>query len=156
MRQPSSAFNDGLEMRRTNHKRSWDEGAAAVETAIALFVLLLMILGIIEFGTALYSYNTMRLAVEQAGRYAMLQATIPPTNVPPPCNTVACAEAKMKTILTTAAVCAVPAAGQICVNATGPAGANPPTMTLTASYRFNFIALAGQFTMTAQGTFPLD
>jgi Flp pilus assembly protein TadG len=156
MRQPSYAFNDGLEMRRANHKRSWDEGAAAVETAIALFVLLLMILGIIEFGTALYSYNTMQLAVEQAGRYAMLQATIPPTNVPPPCNTVACAEAKMKTILTTAAVCAVPAAGQICVNATPPAGANPPTMTLTAAYNFNFIGFGGPFTMTAQGTFPLD
>jgi Flp pilus assembly protein TadG len=151
-----SAFNDGIEMRGTNHRRSWDEGAATVETAITLFLLLSLILGIIEFGTALYSYNTMQLAVEQAGRYAMLQATIPPTNVPPPCGTVACAEAKMQTILTTAAVCTTPTAGQICVNATGPAGANPQTMTLTASYRFNFIALAGPFTMTAQGTFPLD
>ena len=69
-------------MRGTNHRRSWDEGAATVETAITLFLLLSLILGIIEFGTALYSYNTMQLAVEQAGRYAMLQATIPPTNVP--------------------------------------------------------------------------
>jgi hypothetical protein len=29
-------------------------------------------------------------------------------------------------------------------------------MTLTAKYNFNFIALAGAFTMTSQANFPLD
>jgi Flp pilus assembly protein TadG len=136
-------------MRRHNPRRGWDEGAAAVEAAIGLSVLLFMILGIIEFGTALYSWNTMQLSVQQAGRYAMVKYASGST-----CN-ASCAETQMQTVLTTAAVCTTPTAGQICVNAATTAG-TPSTMTLTAKYRFDFIALAGPFTMTAQGTFPLD
>jgi Flp pilus assembly protein TadG len=129
-----------------NPKRGWEEGAAAVEAAISLSLPLLLILGIFEFGTALYSWNTMQLAVQQAGRYAMVNnATI----------TAATAETQMQGVLTTAAICTSPTAGQICVNATTAAG-TPSTMTLTAQYRFNLIALAGPFTMTAQATFPLD
>jgi Flp pilus assembly protein TadG len=133
-------------MRRCVPIRGSDEGATAVEAAICLFLLFLLILGIIEFGMALYSWNTMQLAVQQAGRYAMIKnATI----------TAAMAEDQMKSVLTTAAVCTTPTAGQICVDATTAAG-TPSTMTLTATYRFNLIALAGPFTMTAQATFPLD
>jgi Flp pilus assembly protein TadG len=133
-------------MRRRNLQRGWEEGAAAIEAAITLSLFLFLILGIIEFGTALYSWNTMQLAVEQAGRYAMVNsATVTP----------ATAEAQMQTVLTSAAVCTAPAAGQICVDATIAAG-SPSTMTLTAKYNFNFLALAGSFTMTNQATFPLD
>lgn len=117
-----------------------------VEAAISLSVLLLLILGIIEFGMALYSWNTMQLAVQQAGRYAMVYNAT--------CGT-SCAETQMQGVLTSAAVCTAPTAGQICVNATTAAG-SPSTMTLTAKYNFNFLALAGSFTMTSQGTFPLD
>jgi hypothetical protein len=34
-------------------------------------VLLLLIVGSVEFGRAFWTYNTMLLAVEEAGRYAM-------------------------------------------------------------------------------------
>jgi hypothetical protein len=50
-----------------------------------------------------------------------------------------------------------PSPGQICVSATTPSTqTNPPTMTLTAGYRFNFITLWAPFAMTSQATFPLD
>ena len=53
-------------------RRGWDEGAAAVEAAIALGVLIVLVLGIIEFGVAFYNLNTMELVIEEAGRYAMV------------------------------------------------------------------------------------
>jgi Flp pilus assembly protein TadG len=127
--------------------RASEGGATAVEAAICLFLLLSLIFGICEFGTALYSWNTMQLAVQQAGRYVMVNNATATTTT---------AETQMQSVLTTAAVCTTPTAGQICVNATTTAG-TPKTMTLTASYQFNLTALLpGPFTMTAQATFPLD
>lgn len=128
-----------------------DEGAVAVEAAITFSALLLLLLGIIEFGTALWQWNTMELAVEQAGRYVMINNANPTCNV----NIPSCAETQMQAILTNATVCTAPAAGKICVSASPPAG-SPPTTTLTAKYNFNFLALAGAFTMTSQAAFPLD
>jgi Flp pilus assembly protein TadG len=138
-----------IAVRRKGRRRGWDEGAAAVEAAIILNVLLLLIFGIIEFGTALWQWNTMQLAVQQAGRYAMIKS-----GASPPCDT-SCAETQMQAVLTSAAICTTPTAGQICVSASTSAG-SPSTMTLTAKYNINFVALAGAFTITSQATFPLD
>jgi Flp pilus assembly protein TadG len=136
----------GRAMFRRIPQLGWDEGAAMVEAAITLSVFLFLLLGIIEFGMALFSWNTMQLAIGQAGRYAMVNNTT--------CGT-SCAETQMQSVLTTAAVCTTPSAGQICVSATTAAG-SPATMTLTAKYNFNFLVLTGPFTMTSQATFPLD
>ena len=57
---------------RRNRARRRDEGTAAVEAAFIAPILFLAILGIVEFGIALWQWNTMLLAVEQAGRYAMI------------------------------------------------------------------------------------
>jgi Flp pilus assembly protein TadG len=130
---------------RKTSRRRWDEGAAAVEAALVLPVLFLLILGIIEFGTALWQWNTMLLAVEQAGRYVMVNNAS--------CDT-SCAQVQMQAILPAASVCATPTAGQICVSASTSAG-TPSTMTLTAAYNFNLLALFGPFTITSQGTVPL-
>jgi Flp pilus assembly protein TadG len=155
-----------IDTRRHTLRSGWDEGAVAVEAAITLFALLLLIFGIIEYGTAFWQWNTMALAVEQAGRYVMVYHDYP--NNPPGCvGTLAfCAETKvMQPVLgaSRAPVCAsvngvptAPAPGNLCVYAAPPLGANPQTMTLTALYNFNLIALAGPFTMTSQATFPLD
>jgi Flp pilus assembly protein TadG len=130
---------------RQNPKRRRDEGTAAVEAALIAPVLFFAILGIIEFGMAFWQWNTMLLAVEQAGRYVMVNNSS--------CN-VSCAETQMQAVLSSASVCTTPSAGQICVSASTSAG-TPSTMTLTAAYSFNLLSLFGSFTITSQGTVPL-
>jgi Flp pilus assembly protein TadG len=134
--------------RRKISRRRWDEGTAAIEAALVLPVLFLLILGIIEFGMAMWQWNTMLLAVEQAGRYVMV-------NINNAGCDVSCAEGQMQAVLSGASVCTTPSSGQICVSASTSTG-TPSTMTLTAAYSFNFLALTGPFTITSQGTVPLD
>jgi Flp pilus assembly protein TadG len=137
-----------IKLLRKHPQPGWDEGATAVEAAIALFALVLLLFGIIHFGYALWQLNTMMLAVEQAGRYAMInnQST----------TLISDAESQMQAVLTTATVCTTPSAGHVCVNATTTAGP-PPTMTLTAAYNFNLIApFIPAFTMKSQALVPLD
>jgi Flp pilus assembly protein TadG len=133
--------------------RGRDEGAVAVESAITLSLLLLLILGIIEFAFAFWQWNTMLLAVSQAGRYVMVNngGPLAPSN----CDT-SCAQTKMQAILTSAAVCTSPAADQTCVSASLSTLNGTDGMTLTALYGFNFIALAGPFTISSGIWVPLD
>ena len=49
-----------------------EEGATAVETAIVLSAFLVLLFGIIEFGQIFWTWNTMLLAIEEGGRYAMV------------------------------------------------------------------------------------
>ena len=51
-----------------------EDGAAAAEAALIITVLLLLVAGSIEFAQALWTNNTMLLAVEEAGRYAMVHS----------------------------------------------------------------------------------
>ena len=163
-------------MRWNSSRHGWDEGATAVEAAITISLSLALVLGIIEFGLALWQSHTMALAVEEAGRHVMVSI-----NSGSPCNSASCAETQMKKTLSlfgglvtsaNSGICSgtppnftAPSAGNICVYATAPAGANPQTMTLTAVYAYSNILvpigllagnLAGPFTSTSQATFPLD
>jgi Flp pilus assembly protein TadG len=124
-----------------------EEGTAAVEAALVFPVLFLLILGIIEFGTAFWQWNTMLRAVERAGRYVMVNNAS--------CDAI-CAETQMQTVLSSAAICTTPTAGQICVSAASGTTCGSPSMTLTANYSFNFFGLAGPFTITSQNCVPLD
>jgi len=126
--------------------RRCDDGAAAVEAALVLPVLFLFVLGIVQFGMALWQWNTMLLAVEQAGRYVMINNAS--------CG-VSCAETQMQAVLSGASVCTTPTSGQMCVSASTTAG-TPSTMTLAAAYSFNPLAFFQPFTITSQGTVPLD
>lgn len=54
-------------------KNFHQQGVAAVEFAILLPMLLLIVFGITEFGRALYSYNTIVKATRDAARYVMIQ-----------------------------------------------------------------------------------
>ena len=129
----------------------WNDGATAVEAALTLSVLLLLILGIIEFAVGFWQWNTMLLATQEVGRYVMINNTT--------CNT-SCAQTQLQAILTSASSScanpASPAAGQMCVNATTGTVNSTPSMTLTASYGFSLIALAGPFTITSGIRVPLD
>src|SRR5712671_3209031 len=132
---------------KSQRRLGWDEGATAVEAAITLSLILTLIFGVLGFGFALWQWNTMMLAVEQAGRYVMVNNAT--------CGT-SCAVTQMQTVLTSASSCTTPTAGQICVSATTATATTPPTMTLTAAYNFNLVALSPSFTMTSQTVVPLD
>jgi Flp pilus assembly protein TadG len=49
-----------------------EEGAVAVEMALTLQAFLFLLLGTMQAGLVFWNWNTMLLAVEEAGRYAML------------------------------------------------------------------------------------
>jgi hypothetical protein len=125
-----------------------EEGATAVEAAIVLSTFLLITFGLAQFAMAYWSYTTMLLAVDEAGRYAMINNASPVV-----------AEHRMQAVLPGASIScplpANPAAGAWYVCATRTAGA-PDTMSLSAIYGNNIIGLAGPFNVTAQATVPLD
>jgi Flp pilus assembly protein TadG len=141
-------------------RRGGDDGATAVETALIISVLIFLIFGIIEFGMALWAWNTMVLAVEDAGRYVMINNAFP-TNPPGCVGTLeSCAVNQMQATLATApgavsTTCTTPAADQICLSASTTAG-SPSTMKLTAAYGFKVIGLSPTYTLTSEATFPLN
>jgi Flp pilus assembly protein TadG len=119
-------------------RRGKEEGSAAIEAAIVLPVLLLAAIGSVEFGRGLWTYQTMLLAVEEAGRYAMVYAASPSLLTSASCPGAAsvtlqnCAVAKANAYLT--------AYGGNGVNVTSSEdAATPPNLTISASYSFNFI-----------------
>jgi len=130
--------------------RGWDEGSTAVEAAIIFSILFKLIFGIVDFGMALWQWNTMQLVVLQEGRSAMINNAILP----------ATAESDMQTMLPGASIsCPLPsspAAGSWYVCATKNTGSSPPTMSLSASYGYSIIGLTGPFKVAAQATVPLD
>jgi Flp pilus assembly protein TadG len=106
--------------------------------AVSLSALLFLILGVVQFGIVFWSWNSMLLAVEEAGRYAMLFNQYPGTvtsgagaNNPPGC-------AKKLSD------CAVDWAnqnlgGNFTVTCSSGCAAGSTTMTFKADYTFNFI-----------------
>jgi Flp pilus assembly protein TadG len=62
------------------------KGQTLVETAIVLFLLLLILLGITEFARAWYTKNSLKNAARQGARVAVVADSITPTKItnPPP------------------------------------------------------------------------
>jgi Flp pilus assembly protein TadG len=56
-------------------------GAAAIEMAVALPLLIAMMAGIFDFGRYYWIRNSMQLATEETGRYVMVTGTTSPTEV---------------------------------------------------------------------------
>jgi Flp pilus assembly protein TadG len=143
-----------------SHRRGTDEGATAVETAIVISALCTLIIGILEFGMVFWQWHTMLLAVEQTGRYAMINNMS---------ITATAAEQQMSLVISgtasgtpacmlTGATINPPTAGNICVYATTATGTSPDpnTILLTAVYAYNILGISGMLTLTSQGVFPLD
>ena len=115
--------------------RRAENGAVGVEAAVTMMAMIFLILGSVQFGLVFWNWNTMLLAVEEAGRYAMLYN---PTNYPsgPPGSSCSVGSP-------TLANCAAAWANQnwgnnFTVTCTNPSG-SPPTMTCTATFTFNFM-----------------
>jgi Flp pilus assembly protein TadG len=131
--------------------RGRDDGAVAIEAALTLSALLVLLLGIIQFTVAFWQLSTMSLVVQQAGRYVMVSYATSTT-----CGT-SCAQTWMQGILTSAAVCTTPTTSNpTCVSASLTTHNGTSGMTLTASYLFNFFALPATFPIASQIWVPLD
>ena len=130
---------------QNRRRRATDAGSAAVEAAFIMSALLLAVVGGVEFARALWVYNTMLIAIEQAGRFAMAYNHRPPTTCmaqtqalrcPPFSDTplANCSAGYAQQVLT--AYRAPPVAVSVSVDA----AASPPTITVCASQSFDFIA----------------
>jgi Flp pilus assembly protein TadG len=121
---------------RPRHGR--EEGSAAVEAALVLPVLMLFVIGCIEFGRVLWTYHTMVLVVEEGGRYAMVYGASPTLLTSASCpnvatvNLVNCTKARATTYRDN-----YDGTG-IQVSASED-GSSPPNMTISATYTYNFI-----------------
>jgi Flp pilus assembly protein TadG len=125
--------------------RRSEGGATAVEMAVVLMAAILLILGMIEFSIAYWNMHTLLLAVEEVGRWVMVNnSTV----------TTAAAQTRMQQYLPAASsICTTPSAGQYCVSATASNG----QMTLIASYGYNVIGITGSpLILKSQNTVPLD
>jgi Flp pilus assembly protein TadG len=141
-----------------------EQGTAAVEVSITISALLLLIVGSIEFGRALWTYNTMLLAVEEAGRYAMVYNE----DAPIPCGAQSQARRCPTLSDTPLANCSAARAQQVLsayqvpsvdVSVNEDTTSSPATMTICASYSFNFgapqLLSYGPLNLTRQVTVPL-
>jgi Flp pilus assembly protein TadG len=143
-----------------------EQGAAAVEASFTLSVLLLLILCSVEFGRALWTQNTMLLAVQEAGRFAMISNYAPPISCsvqsqapwcPAPSNTplANCSAARALQVLS------ANHATDIGISATEDNSSKPATMTICASHSFGLLAPTLLFygrlpsNLTSQITVPL-
>jgi Flp pilus assembly protein TadG len=124
---------------------------------LVLPVLLLFMIGSVEFGRALWMYHTMLLAVEEGGRYAMVYGQSPNllTAACPNVTTVSlqnCTQAKANAYLATYY------GGTDVIVTAVPDTSTPANMTISATYSFNFITPVllpfGPITLTSTVTVP--
>jgi Flp pilus assembly protein TadG len=145
-------------------RRGSDAGAAAVEAAFTISITLLLIIGSAEFARAIWTYNTMLFAVEEAGRYAMVyrhgsQVSCQPQSVVTHCSAPSytalanCSAARARQIL------AAYHAPDIGISVEEDTTSTPATVTICASYLFEFIAPRllpyGPLDLTSRVTVPL-
>jgi len=140
-----------------------DHGSAAVEASIILSALLLLIVGSIEFGRVLWMENTMLLAVQEAGRFAMISNDAPPmscdaqvqtTSCPAPSNTplANCAAALAQQVLSSYKVAST------AISVKEDQTSTPATITICARHSFGFAAPGllpfGPLNLKSQVTVP--
>jgi Flp pilus assembly protein TadG len=113
-------------------------GSVAVEFAILLPVFLLFVLGIAEFGRALWIRQAMQFAVEEATRYGLADSTLTTSQV----------NAKASSVFSSLSSESV----------TFSTTTSSSSMTVSATDSFTFLVPDllpfGPFTLTAQSTFP--
>ena len=145
-------------------RRSSEAGSAAVEAGVTISALLLLIVGTVEFGQAVWTSNTMLLAVEEAGRYAMVYDQGPldtcgAQSQAPRCPILSntplanCSAARAQRVLSAYQ------APNIDVSVRGDSTSSPATITICASYSLDFVPLQllpfGALNLTRQVTVPL-
>jgi Flp pilus assembly protein TadG len=149
---------------REQHRAGADAGAAAVEGAVIMSTLLLAVVGTVEVARALWTYNTMLLAVQQASRYAMTYRHHPPAICAAQSQASDCPALSDTPVANCSAsyaraVLSAYRAPPIGVSVVVDTAATPPTTTVCASYSFDFLAPQllpyGPLALTTRVTVPL-
>jgi Flp pilus assembly protein TadG len=129
-------------------QHSWltaEAGAAAVEAAIIMSALVLAVVGSVEFARALWTYNIMLIAVEQAGRYAMAYNHHPPAICSAQTQASRCPALSDTPLANCSAwyaqqMLSAYRASAVGVSVSLDTTASPATITICASHSFDFIA----------------
>ncbi|MGY3564733.1 TadE/TadG family type IV pilus assembly protein [Sinomonas sp. RB5] len=120
-----------------------ERGAAAVEFALVLPVLILLVLGIVDFGRVFNAQQTLTFAARAGARAMVLQNSTSAaiTAAQNGASTLGTLPASAFTISPSAC----PAPGQT------PAGTVPPTITFTVNYTFTGTGFFGSFALQGKG-----
>jgi Flp pilus assembly protein TadG len=145
-------------------RRSSEAGGATVEAGVTISALLLLIVGTVDLGQAVWTSNTMLFAVEEAGRYAMVYDqgpldTCAAQTQAPRCPILSntplanCSAARAQRVLSAYQ------APNIDVSVREDRTSSPATITICTSYSFDFVPLQllpyRGLNLTRQVTVPL-
>jgi len=130
---------------RKRSRHAAEAGTAAVEAAVIMSVLLLAVVGGVETARALWTYNTMLTAVEQAGRYAMMYNHRPPAICMPQSQASQCPALSNTPLANCSAwyaqqMLAAYRAPAVAVSVAVDTTTSPAMITICASHSFDFIA----------------
>jgi Flp pilus assembly protein TadG len=123
-------------MMSVQKKHRSESGASAVEFALLLPVLMMVLFGIIEFGMALYRQAILTNASREGARLAIVQS-VPPI-------TTAAVNARIDTYLTSAGI--APGSVTQAISPIVPVTGTPVTVTLTLPY--TYVVLPGLTSIT--------
>lgn len=130
---------------RRRSRQAAEAGAAAVEAALIMSVLLLAVVGGGETARALWTYDTMLMAVEQAGRYAMMYNHRPPAICMTQTQASQCPALSNTPLANCSAwyaqqILAAYRTAAVAVSVSVDTTTSPGTITICASHSFDFIA----------------
>jgi Flp pilus assembly protein TadG len=130
---------------RRRSRQAAEAGAAAVEAALIMSVLLLAVVGGGETARALWTYDTMLMAVEQAGRYAMMYNHRPPAICMTQTQASHCPALSNTPLANCSAwyaqqILGAYRAAAVAVSVSVDTTTSPGTITICASHSFDFIA----------------
>ena len=109
-------------------KRFDERGAAAVEFALLLPVLMLILFGIIEFGMIMYSREVITNASREGARTGIVQATVKPTT------------GEIQTVVTNYLTGTGVDPNAVTIAIAGAGLTAPNTLNVTVTYPYNFFA----------------
>lgn len=135
LKQAITKFNHSLRRLRCASQ----SGIAAIELAIILPVLMLILFGIINFGTVFYDYITITNAAREGARWGSINATCLPADAPCTCDqTTAAPNACVVAFNAAQGLLINYGSGALTTEATwgDPDANNPQIITVTARYNF--------------------
>ncbi len=110
-------------------RRQGEEGAAAVEFALVLPILVVLLLGMMEFGLVFYRQQVITNASREGARAGIIVGDPRPT------------EAEIRNVVESYLTSASLDTGSATISVTGAQGISGSSLTVRVQYPYNFIAL---------------